>query len=398
MPLGRGHIMTSTFVMDGRIVVAGGTGNGARWLSSVVAYDPAADLWAALPSLPVARAATVVGAVGGRLIGATGLGGTDAATGAGAQARHETWSGVLAGRWESGPPVPRGMSEVAGGIVGRTLYLVGEYDSGTWAYDLGTREWTVRATRPFPGNHHAAEVIDGRLYLFGGLGSGSSGKVQIYDPGSDTWRLGADMPFAAGSSSSAAIGGKVYVAGGIVGGATTTATAVYDPVADAWSPRRAMPEGRNHTASGTDGSKLYVIGGRGPGSGDGNAIANGFAELQVYDPATDQWSTSDDPTTGLRPLPQARGGMGKAVFSDGELYVMGGETADGAGATADRVYRRVDVYDVAAGTWREGTPMPTARHGIFPLAAAGRAYVPGGGTRSGGLSQTTVLEVLNLGR
>jgi hypothetical protein len=159
-----------------------------------------------------------------------------------------------------------------------------------------------------------------------------------------------------------------------------------------------MPEGRNHTASGTDGSKLYVFGGRGPGSGDGNAVADGYAELQVYDPVADQWATSDDPTSGLLPLPQARGGMGKAVFDAGEFWVMGGETTAGAGATADKVYRRVDVYDVGTGTWREDTPMPTARHGIFPLAAVGRAYVPGGGTHSGGLSQSSVLEILNLGR
>jgi hypothetical protein len=42
--------------------------------------------------------------------------------------------------------------------------------------------------------------------------------------------------------------------------------------------------------------------------------------------------------------------------------------------------------------------MPTARHGIFPLGAVGRAFVPGGGARAGGLSQTSVLEILDLGR
>jgi N-acetylneuraminic acid mutarotase len=366
--------------------------NGGVFVADVTAYDPTTDTWAALPSLPAIRKSGVGGVLGGRTVFATGLGPTGSST----QAMSDTWSGPVAGGWESGPPMPAAMSEVAGGVIGRSLYLVGEYDNRTWAYDLGSRQWTVRATRPLVGNHHAAEVVGGRLYLFGGLGGGSSGKVQIYDSGTDTWSLGADMPFAAGSSSSAVIGGKVYVAGGIVGNATTAATAAYDPAANSWTSKTAMPEGRNHTASGTDGTKLYVFGGRGPGSGDGNAVANGFAELQVYDPATDRWATSDDAGSDLLPLPQARGGMGKAVYAAGELYVMGGETSTGAGATADKVYKRVDVYDVAAGTWRQGSPMPTGRHGIFPLGAVGRAFVAGGGTRSGGLSQTSVLEVLDL--
>jgi hypothetical protein len=47
------------------------------------------------------------------------------------------------------------------------------------------------------------------------------------------------------------------------------------------------------------------------------------------------------------------------------------------------VYRRVDVYDPDQGTWSEGTPMPTARHGISAVVVGGRVYVIGGNPRSG---------------
>ena len=44
---------------------------------------------------------------------------------------------------------------------------------------------------------HAAEVIGARLFLFGGIGGGSPGTVQIFDPlaapGSQ-WSRGADFP------------------------------------------------------------------------------------------------------------------------------------------------------------------------------------------------------------
>jgi N-acetylneuraminic acid mutarotase len=232
-------------------------------------------------------------------------------------------------------------------------------------------------------------VINGKLYLFGGLSGSSEGKVQIYDPVSNTWSLGTSMPltFAAGSSSSAVIGGQVYVAGGIIGSSTTNQVARYDPATDTWTSLAAMPQGRNHTAAATDGSKFYIFGGRdGP-----NAVANGFNTVQIYDPVTNTW-TSTESGSSVAPLPQARGGMGKAVYYNGEFYIMGGETLDGPGATADHVYNRVDIYNPATNTWRLGPPMPRARHGIFPLYYAGRIYVAGGGVHSGG-SQSMVLEI-----
>ncbi len=86
--------------------------------------------------------------------------------------------------------------------------------------------------------------------------------------------------------------------------------------------------------------------------------------------------------------------MGKAVYSGGEFHLFGGETSTGAGATLNDVYDRVDIYDPATNTWRAGTPMPTARHGIFPLLHAGRVYIPGGGEQAGN-SRSTVLEIYN---
>ena len=300
--------------------------------------------------------------------------------------------------WETGVSAPVALGEVAGGVINGVIYLLGEGSSQTFAYDVASNTWASGlAPRPHVGDHHAAEVVDGKLYLFGGFNGGSSGKVQIYDPSSDMWSLGAPMPFAAGSGSSALIGGKVYVAGGIVnfqpgvGGQTTTQAAVYDPASNTWSAIAPMPRGANHAASATDGSKFYVFGGRDGAGG----VLDGFDAVQVYDPLTNSWSTSDAVGSALQPLPQARGGTGKAVFANGEFYVIGGETLTGAGATPDDVYDRVDVYNPATNAWRLAQPMPTARHGIFPLLHDNRIYVATGGTRAGN-SQSTLLEILKL--
>ena len=75
--------------------------------------------------------------------------------------------------------------------------------------------------------------------------------------------------------------------------------------------------------------------------------------------------------------------MGKAVFFGGELYVLGGETQNGGGATSRNVYSRVDIYNPTTNTWRLGTPMLTARHGIFPVLTGNRITVAGGGVQAG---------------
>jgi N-acetylneuraminic acid mutarotase len=392
LPVGKSHAPGSTFVVDGRIMMIGGAINGGSngWASDVVLlYDPATDVWLELPPIPAYRKTPIAGLIGNVIV---------VATGGGYGPTDTTWLASLPETWEPAPGMPVALGEVAGGIIGNKLYVVGEGESSTISYDLSTNSWgsaTALDARPLVGNHHAAEVANGKLYLLGGLGSGQ-GKVQIFNPATDQWSLGADMPFAAGSSASALIGGQIYVAGGIVGSATTNRLARYNPASNTWTELAPMPQGRNHAAAATDGSKLYLFGGRGPGSGDDNNVANGFTTVQIYDPATNTWRSSLDSGSTLAPLPQARGGMGRAVYHNGEFYIFGGETVDGAGATANDVYQRVDIYNPATNTWRFGRSMPTARHGIFPLLIGGRIYVAGGGTQAG-WSQSALLEIYNPG-
>jgi len=256
-------------------------------------------------------------------------------------------------------------------------------------FDLAAGQWMADASsRPLQGHHHGAEVLGGKLYLIGGLGGGANGKVQIYDPATNSWSLGAPMPWAGGSVSTALIQGRIYAAGGIVGTSTVKTAGAYDPVANTWTMLAPMPVGRNHTAAGTDGRRFFIFGGR---SGD-NVVSNGFDDVQVYDPVTNTWAWDKDGISQLAPLPQYRGGMGKAVFFEGEFFVFGGETLTGPGALPAKVYDRVDVYDPVENAWRLDTPLLNPRHGIFPLLYEGAIYLPGGGVQAGN-SQSTVFDV-----
>jgi N-acetylneuraminic acid mutarotase len=302
--------------------------------------------------------------------------------------------------WITGPPMPLAMTEMSCGWLGDNLYVTGftngwsvSNSAPSFVYNIVSNSWSfLNPDRPFKGSHHAVEVFNGCLYLVGGLDCGADGQVQIYNPATNGWSLGAPAPYAAGSCCSALINGKIYIAGGLVGviddtpnlGVSTNAAAVYDPVANTWTSLPPLPfttsNGINHAASATDGTNFYIFGGR----DDDHAPAIGYTAVQIYYPVSNIWVCSSSPGSTLAPLPQARGGVGKAVYYNGDFYVMGGETINGGtGATANNVYNRVDIYNVASNSWRLGTPMPLAKHGIFPTLRGNRIYVPGGGPIDG---------------
>ncbi|MEM6854752.1 MAG: kelch repeat-containing protein, partial [Planctomycetota bacterium] len=186
-----------------------------------------------------------------------------------------------------------------------------------------------------------------------------------------------------------------YLSGGVDNSdQTTNATYVYDPAdgpGGSWTQLADAPLFRNSAAVGTDGEKMYIFGGR----FGGDAPGNGFTSVMIYDPATDTWESSEDPAPGsstLAELPQARGGIVNAPFIDGEFYVIGGETDNDPAANANGLFDRVDIYDPVTNTWREGAPMLTPRHGIYPVAHAGAIYIPGGGVVKGA-SNSNVFDV-----
>lgn len=383
LPIEIGHITASTFTANGRIFVITGVTENSVSTDTIYMYDPATDTWSSLPPAPAKAQSPIAVHLDGKLYV---VGGDESPGGITSKA----YVLDLDDSWFVLDSAPVALAEVGAGVIGDTLYVVGENNNATLAYDLGTGQWSGAndlAKRPFAGSHHATEVIDGKLYLFGGLGANSVGKVQIYDPAADQWSAGADIPLAVGSATSVLIGGKVYLAGGVLGNDSTDAAFVYDVASDQWSTIATLPREINHAASATDGTKFYIFTGR----DGGNQESNGFNTVQIYDPATNTWESSDDLGSPLAPVPEARGGMGRAVYLNGEFYVIGGETKDSPAADANNVYDRVDIYNPATNTWRIGTPMPTARHGIYPVEHAGVIYIAGGGIKAG-ISSSNLLE------
>lgn len=291
--------------------------------------------------------------------------------------------GQSKGTWRPGSSLPLPLGEVATAVIGSKMYVFGQGDGRTFVHDFIQGSWNLNlAQRTFPGNHHGVEVIGDKIYLIGGLDSGSAGRVQIYDTVANSWSLGASMPWNGGSCATALINGKIYAGGGNLQGSGTAGNfAVYDPVLDSWTALGMMPTPVNHAAAGTDGEKLYVFGGR-----QGfNVPQPGFDDVQIYDPVADTWTTSG--AGQVAAMPEGRGGTGRAVFRNGEFFIMGGESD-----TA--VFEDVQLYNPTTDSWRTEKPMTTPRHGIYPTLYEGRIHVVGGGLVSG-FGFSSVAEVLS---
>lgn len=280
------------------------------------------------------------------------------------------------GTWQRLAPMPSARQEVAAAVLNGKVYVLGGLEGDgpatatVEAYNPNTNTWETVRPLPFANHHNSAAVAAGKLYSFGGFATATF----VYDPANDTWSTVQSMTFQHGGTAAVGvINDKIYVAGGTHAGTSIRALEVYDPVANTWSTRAQMGVARDHCAGAVINGKFYVVAGRGS-SGAGNA-------LEVYDPAANSWSR-------LASMPTVRSGVAAAAVN-GELWVFGGEIPG--------LRPEVEVYNPATNSWRRVADMPTPRHGISAAVIGNRIYLAGGGAVAG-FGSTDVNEVFIVDR
>jgi N-acetylneuraminic acid mutarotase len=306
------------------------------------------------------------------------------------------------GQWTGGPPLPVPRFEAyaasAGGkiwFLGGIIGVFGDIQSAQPSprvdvFDPAKDAWEAGPDLPAngPKHHLAVATVDDVIYVVGGFDGILDQRPNepfrpvgvAYALRGGAWVKLAPPPLARGAATAQAIDGRIYV----TGGAPTedqppyAELDVYDIATDSWTVGPPMPTAREHLASCAVAGTMIVIGGW---VGAPNMPRTAQNAAEAYDPRTGTWSE-------LPPMPAARGGLG-ASATGSECHVVGGE--DWALAPPG-TFGTHELFDAQAGAWSTRATMPTARHGLGLTWLAGALYAIGGGPIQGN-SYTPIVEV-----
>jgi len=266
------------------------------------------------------------------------------------------------------------------------FYLIGGAYQGTplvQEYDPATNQWTNKSSVPQDFHHLQAVAYDSLIWVIcawrGTYGSETNTThVFSYDPLTDTWTQRTEIPLdrRRGSTGVVVYDDKFYIIGGNSGGHGSqgdvkTWVDVYDPNANGglglWDTLSPMPIGRDHfEAVGKDG-KIFAIGGRDSG-GSGNFFNTVREQVDVYDIATDVWTTL--PTTSNLPTPRA--GATNVLMDDDIIVLVG------VGNSSTQEKDDVEAFNIITQTWRTLPPAPTKRSGTQAVPFGRKIFMASG--------------------
>ncbi len=243
-------------------------------------YDPAAGQWSPIASLPQAvrdaRAAFVNGTlyvVGGQVLN---------------QGNPLAVATVYAynpgaNSWSQMASLPQAVEAPGIAVLDGQMYVIGGCTQGNessgsgcfggmvrqvYRYDPTAGTWSAVARYPVPVGDESCAGIDGQVACAGGqtTPAGPIGNVTrqtwLYNPASNHWSQGADIPYPDANMAYADANGKLQVAGGTTGEdpnyTYTTRASQYDPASNTWTSLPSLSEPISD-AGGACG--MYVIGG-----------------------------------------------------------------------------------------------------------------------------------------
>lgn len=190
----------------------------------------------------------------------------------------------------------------------------------------------------------------------------------------DEWESAVSMPIGRGGAVAVyAGGGKAFIIGGFANALGDTnlnlRMKIQSGIAQ-YEFKAPAPTARAEMAAANKSGDIYVAGGRSRGGSIPPYSIKLLDTFEVYHSNSDTWET-------LPPMPTPRAGLGLVVEGD-NVYAIGGRVGGQGILKSGNVLNVVEIYDIDAGTWSTGTPMPTPRSD-FGIAVMGSSiYVMGG--------------------
>ncbi|MGI8905277.1 MAG: Kelch repeat-containing protein [Candidatus Sumerlaeaceae bacterium] len=270
-------------------------------------------------------------------------------------------TGAIFGSWQTRPPMPVAMSQLAAASAAGKVYAIGAVGSTPYnlVFNPAASSWGSLAT---PDNRVGlcCAQVDGLIYAIGGRSAGVAVATnQVYNPGTNAWAPAQAMSVGRSFAAAAVSDGKIYVFGGSDSALNSLgSTEAYSPVSNSWTPLAPMLAVRQGAGAATVNGKIYVIGGL-IGASPTYTGAN-----EEYDPGSNTW-------TSKSPMPIARHNLG-VVGMGGKVYAFGGSSG---GEISQDTY----VYDPASDTWTQGAALATVRHSFAACVVNERIYALGGG-------------------
>lgn len=255
--------------LDGKVYVVGGIDGSRQAVATVEAYDPSTDRWTQRASLPDPMHHVNLAAVGGKLyvVGALSGASFDAT---GATLVYDPGADA----WSPLTSMPSGTERGASGVAvlddGRIVVAGGLRggDSVTEAslFDPGTDAWSPLQPLAVARDHLAAANVGGRVYAATGRDDGVlKAALEVLDASTGSWSRRADIPTARGGVAAGALSGRLVVLGGEGNPADSAGifhqTESYDPSTDSWRTERSMQTGRHGIGAAVVGNRLFVPGG-----------------------------------------------------------------------------------------------------------------------------------------
>jgi hypothetical protein len=265
--------------------------------------------------------------------------------------------------WTSKAPMLEARSDLGTAVVSGKVYTIGDFIR---EYDPATNMWAPKTRMPTLRWWLGVAVFQNKIYCIGGAnvsvatGYVATGANEVYDPATDTWENKAPMPTPRFKLRANVVDGKIYLIGGInsdipedltiphrlnYGQRITDVVEVYDPVRDTWTNGTSMPSATAHYASAVIKNKMYFI----------TPTLN-----QIYDAESDSWSRGAPPVS-----PDCgSGGVTSGVFAPQRIFVFGQNVTQS--------------YDPTIDSWTTYSHMPTSRYNTGVAVVDDKFYVMGG--------------------
>jgi N-acetylneuraminic acid mutarotase len=293
MPTARSWFSTS--VVNGKIYAIGGYLGGGL-VTAVEEYDPAKNTWTKKADMLKASAYLTTCAVDGKIYAIGGGGG---------HSRIEQYDPVT-DQWTRKTNMTNGRGFLGVSVVNGKIYAIGgNSGEGTVSivevYDPTTDSWSRKTDMPTERASLSTGVVNGKIYAIGGdywdnvnsIGANYA-TVEEYDPTTDTWTTKTPLPTPTYDPATVVVDGKIYVIGGVgavseeLGAETYFLSDVmkYDPAIDIWTKEGDLRVPRTALSASVVAGRIYVIGGH-------EVKVEPITTVEAYQPAP--WSFAHGP-------------------------------------------------------------------------------------------------------